>query len=206
MDIEYKVDFFTDWHCGSGLAAGADVDALVIKNGKGLPYIPGKTVKGLLREAIEDIITFYGGKEDPRNQSLYQYFIEAFGIFIDNTDNPDLKNVMERGNAFFTNAELPKDAQDIIESEKLYPYIYRTLSSTAIDPNGIAVDHSLRRIEVAVPCTLYGKILGLPDDGEFNKLVADGLSYIKRLGQNRNRGLGRCSFTIVNKTAPTQNK
>ena len=58
MDIKYKVIFFTDWHCGSGLAAGADVDALVIKDSDGLPYIPGKTMKGLLREAAEEIVSF----------------------------------------------------------------------------------------------------------------------------------------------------
>ena len=49
--IKYEIEFFSNWHCGSGLAAGADVDALVIKDQEGLPYIPGRTLKGLLREA-----------------------------------------------------------------------------------------------------------------------------------------------------------
>lgn len=45
MDIKYKIEFFSNWHCGSGLAAGADVDALVVKDCNGLPYVPGKTIK-----------------------------------------------------------------------------------------------------------------------------------------------------------------
>ena len=49
MRIDYSIEFFSYWHCGSGLAAGADVDELAIKDGDGLPYVPGRTVKGLLR-------------------------------------------------------------------------------------------------------------------------------------------------------------
>ncbi len=53
MDIRYKIQFHTFWHCGSGLASGADADLLVIKDKDGIPYVPGKTVKGLLREAFD---------------------------------------------------------------------------------------------------------------------------------------------------------
>jgi hypothetical protein len=31
MNIHYKITFHTYWHCGSGLASGADADLLVIK-------------------------------------------------------------------------------------------------------------------------------------------------------------------------------
>lgn len=46
-DLNIKIEFFSPWHCGSGLSAGADADSLVIKDTNGLPYIPGKTIKGL---------------------------------------------------------------------------------------------------------------------------------------------------------------
>ena len=52
MTLYYNLTFFTDWHCGSGLAAGADVDTLVVKDKNGLPFVPGKTLKGLIREAV----------------------------------------------------------------------------------------------------------------------------------------------------------
>ncbi|MDE6805090.1 MAG: hypothetical protein K2J29_10705, partial [Muribaculaceae bacterium] len=71
MDIRYRIEFFSDWHCGSGLSAGADVDALVIKDDCGLPFVPGKTVKGLVREAMEDILTFKRiGNEESRESLL----------------------------------------------------------------------------------------------------------------------------------------
>ena len=37
MDLHYQIQFHTDWHCGSGLAAGADLDALVVKDKEDLP-------------------------------------------------------------------------------------------------------------------------------------------------------------------------
>ena len=47
--LTYQIQFHSYWHCGSGLAAGAGVDALVVKDANGLPFVPGKTIKGLLR-------------------------------------------------------------------------------------------------------------------------------------------------------------
>ena len=50
-DITFKITFFSEWHCGSGLSSGSDLDALVIKDKDNFPFIPGKTLKGLIREA-----------------------------------------------------------------------------------------------------------------------------------------------------------
>ena len=47
-ELNYKIEFFSEWHCGSGLSAGADIDALAIKDSDGLPYIPGKTLRLLM--------------------------------------------------------------------------------------------------------------------------------------------------------------
>ena len=71
MDIKYLIKFYNEWHCGSGLAAGADVDLLVIKDKNGLPFVPGKTMKGLMREAATDIVSF-SQKEENRLE-LEQY-------------------------------------------------------------------------------------------------------------------------------------
>ena len=54
--IDYQIEFFSQWHCGSGLSAGADIALLVIKDKEGMPFIPGKTLKGLIREAVENLV------------------------------------------------------------------------------------------------------------------------------------------------------
>ncbi|MDD4149936.1 MAG: RAMP superfamily CRISPR-associated protein [Bacteroidales bacterium] len=176
-NIKYEIEFFTDWHTGSGLAAGADLDSTVVKDKNGLPFVPGKTIKGLLREAVE---TLCSANDNVNN---------AFGHFDDKT-----KHI--KGTMFFTNAVLSEVERDIILKENLKAHLYSAISSTAIDDDGIAKDHSLRKIEVTVPCKLYGEILDVPDN-IFDDLV-NGLRFVKRLGVNRNRGLGRCKFSINN--------
>jgi CRISPR/Cas system CSM-associated protein Csm3 (group 7 of RAMP superfamily) len=182
--INYQIEFFSDWHCGSGLSAGADMDILVIKDKDGLPYIPGKTLKGLFREAIEDILSF---KKKGSESEEYKLFQKSFGFFKD-------KDNLTKGDIFFSNAQLlPKESKAICDNH-LQPYLYHRISSTKIDDAGIAVTGSLRTIQVTAPCTLEAYIL--VEDVEMKELLTQAAGYIKRLGQNRNRGLGRCRIIL----------
>lgn len=178
MEIHYTVEFFSYWHCGSGLSAGADVDALVVKDKDGLPYIPGKTVKGLIREAVEEVAHYRKSEIDTSR---------IFG-FCDDADN------RRQGEAFFSNAELPENDRNKILKGELSEYLFTSLSNTSIGEDGIAKDHSLRKTEVTLPCILEGKILNVPEDCA--KIITDSFGYIKRLGVDRNRGLGRCCFSV----------
>ena len=180
MNIKYKIEFHTDWHCGSGLAAGADVDALVVKDKNEMPFIPGKTLKGLVREAVEEIRAL-------QKKDLDDNYFDAFGFFEKD------KEEMKKGSMFFTNAELNKTEYEAIVSNDAARFIYRDIASTAIGNDGIAKEHSLRKMEVVVPCTLYGEILNIPD-GMADEIIQS-FGFIKRMGQNRNRGLGRCTIT-----------
>lgn len=171
--MEYKIEFFSNWHCGSGLAAGADVDALVIKDGDGLPFVPGRTIKGLLRDAATEL----GYAEDCINK--------VFGKAGERAN--------QTGCAFFSNVELPKHEAKEIAKGQLASHLYQTFASTAIDDNGIAKDNSLRRIETVVPCTLYGTIDSI--DCTEEKMLKEAMSFIKRMGTGRNRGYGRCKIS-----------
>ena len=186
MDIKYKIEFFDLWHCGSGLSAGADVDALVIKDKDNLPYIPGKTLKGLIREAVEELISL---RDEWKNcETLF------VGFFGNSEDKPVGSAEMKRGVGFFTDAHINVDEAKQITDNNLSAFLYKNIASTAIDSNGIAEKGSLRRIEVTIPLTLEADILNIPD--ELKDLLIEALSMVKRLGVNRNRGLGRCSLTV----------
>lgn len=180
MNIIYKIVFHTDWHCGSGLAAGADVDALVVKDKNEMPFVPGKTIKGLVREAVEEIRELQGSTN-------FTDLREAFGFFEKD------KEEMEKGSMFFTNATLNEKEYEAIVSNDAARFMYRDIASTAIDNDGIAKEHSLRKMEVVVPCALHGEILNVPE--EIADEIIQSFGFIKRMGQNRNRGLGRCTIT-----------
>lgn len=181
MNIKYKITFHTYWHCGSGLASGADADLLVIKDKDGLPYVPGKTIKGLVREAVDLLYP------DKKEAADYQ---SVFGISGDNE-----KSI--RSSSFFKNATLSDSERNFIVQKGNMRHLYQTISSTAITDEGVADDKTLRKIEVCIPCDLEGEIIDVPEN-IFGAIIG-GLKYIKRLGAWRNRGLGRCTFDITKK-------
>ncbi len=173
--IKYEIEFFSNWHCGSGLAAGADVDALVKKDKNGLPYVPGRTLKGLLREAASNL------------SYDTDTICNIFGVSGDEDGH-------KSGSAFFGNATLPSAEYRYIVEQGLTPHLYQTFASTSIDENGIAKDNTLRKIETVVPCKLEGEILNVPDD--FEEVLEAAMCFIKRMGTGRNRGYGRCRISI----------
>ena len=68
-----------------------------------------------------------------------------------------------------------------------------SVASTAIRADGIAKDHSLRKIETTIPCSVHGIIMNVNDqDIEF---LFQTFKWVKRLGLGRNRGYGRCEIT-----------
>lgn len=181
-DIQYTIEFYSNWHCGSGLAAGADMDLLVVKDSAGLPFVPGKTMKGLVRETAELLLQL---KKDGCNQTNLQ---KCFG-------SPERKKIKNDGYVFFSNAELSDQEKQVIVNKKLQEFMFQSKSSTAIDDNGIADSLTLRKIQTTVPCKLYGVIKNVDD--ELVPYLVDSLKMIKRLGLNRNRGLGRCTISVM---------
>jgi len=182
-DINYTVTFFSDWNCGSGLSAGSESDSTAKRNRDGLPYIPGKTIKGLLKDAAIDLFEGDVG---------YPEFIEAcFGN--ENKHDPQ-KSIY---NFFYSNSEFtPEITKYFIDNPEKKRKLYRNITSTSIDEKtGVAKKESLRTMEVVIPLTLTGFISNIPED--YVKQMEDCLKMIKRLGVKRNRGLGRCRFEVI---------
>ncbi len=189
MTLKYQLKFYDYWHISSGLSAGARLDSTVIKDNDGLPYVAGKIIKGLSREMAELVgdcafvnSCFGGSTNDGKN-----------GKPKDICYDENTKNI--QGKCYFSNVTLEKTVADQITSNNLQENLYDIIASTKIDENGIAEDKSLREIEVVVPLMLCGEIRDIPND-DYLKLMTRALKMIKRMGLNRNRGLGRCEFIV----------
>ena len=96
---------------------------------------------------------------------------------------------------YFGNAVIDDKIKKEIISNNLQDNLYDIIASTKVGSDGIAVDDSLREIEVVIPISLQGEILDIPSKDDYEKLL-NALKMIKRMGLNRNRGLGRCEFII----------
>ncbi len=180
--IIYKVHFFSDWHCGSGISSGAQADTLVIKDTNNFPFIPGKTMKGLFKDGAQ-LLEQLGGCKEKLVQTVFGTEKTA------NDQHPE----NHEGSAWFSNATLSRYLQRKLANQN--KSLYRFFSATAIDRDGLAKDHSLRRIETTVPLCLYGEISGIPSEFEEDMKRVTGM--VKRLGTGRNRGLGRCDIAVM---------
>ncbi len=183
--INYTITFFSDWHAGSGLSSGAEADAIVIKDTNNLPYLPGKTFKGLLKDALMDI-----HEVQPEIADLSE-IEKLFG-------KENIDKSTESGTLFFSNAEISDTEKDEISFE-MSRHLYRINASTTIDENGVAKNSSLRTMEVTIPITLEGYISCDEKLSEKQlELVKRALQWTRSLGSNRNRGLGRCTIQTKN--------
>jgi len=95
---------------------------------------------------------------------------------------------------YFANATLDEATHKEIVTNRLQNNLYDVIAFTKVE-DGIAVDNSLREIEVVIPMRLYGEILDVPKNNYQN--LVKSLKMIKRMGLNRNRGLGRCEFKEI---------
>lgn len=182
MKINYSITFLSDWHAGSGLGTGADADTVVIKDANHLPYLPGKTIKGLLKDVLIDI------QELQPNIVSMELINKYFGFETKEKET-------HTGSLFFSNAELP-DKERTEMTEELVPFLYRNIASTRIEDNGIAQVGSLRTMEVCIPLSIEGFVEGVETA---DKTVFEyAFKMLRHLGSNRNRGLGRCSIKIKN--------
>lgn len=176
-------DILDYWHAGAGHGAGRFLDASVKRTPAGLPVLPGRTVKGLLRDALRQCEEFGHLKEGTTK--------DLFGSEI-GTDRFET----EAGTLQFGNAELPDGWEEYAQTEegqKILSGFFDDLASTAIDEDGQAEEGSLRRIEVAIPLELHATWQSTDPEriGEAKEALKTACGLVRRLGVSRNRGLGR---------------
>lgn len=181
--ITLEVEICEFWHAGSGRSRGPVLDAEVVRTAGGLPYLPGRTLRGLCREGVEQAIDF-GLLETHGAASI---FGESAGV---------------DGTLAFDDATLGADYEQWaahLDDPAVVESLYVHLASTQIDPeSGQARDKTLRVIEAAVPLTLRARVFVHEDaPSDVRRILDTGLGFIRGLGTNRRRGLGRARIRRV---------
>ena len=200
MQQQLKIDILSYWHAGSGRTSGSHVDSLVGKNTQGLPYLNGRHLKGLLRDAVMraeawgwfDSLSV--NKPDHLSLTDWLFGTRAATGGDDMTRFETTAGIISISNGELLEAEVTALTHD----ETLKVALYSHLFSTAIEHDtGTAKKHSLRGIEVVIPLTLYAEIDCQHSTSEiiFEQLNK-ACSLIDHVGGMRNRGLGRAKLTI----------
>jgi hypothetical protein len=203
--ISYKLtfDFLSYWHIGSGLEGGGYADALTLKTADGLPFIPGKSIKGLLREA------FTVAAENHWFDTA-DFTSEELAIFLFGAEGQN--GLSAQGALQITSAFLAKDEQLYFEANPVdKQYLYKSITSASVNyETGVVNEGSLFSIEVAVPMQLHCLLdinkhhtefprFQLLLNGNFEQWLTNCCQLITHIGAKRQRGLGHvnvscCSF------------
>jgi len=178
------------WHAGAGRGTGALLDALVVRDSRGCPILPGRTVKGLVRDAVLKLED-WGHLPDQTTTRLFGSDTLMTEIHPGDT---------EPGLLAFGDAALPRQVTDWLASDPAArDGLFGELHATAIDPeSGRAKRASLRGIEVAVPLALHAPVRPLTPEppNDWQAVLRKALPLIRGLGQSRHRGLGRVVVTL----------
>ena len=207
-DIQRSIEFqlMSWWHPGTGRGDGVTADAVAHRGNDHLPFLPGRTVKGLVRDACRagvaaDILPMsrwlelFGTPPPPAKEGEEFERVEAL---------EEGRFKTERGSLRFSSARIGKSSDEQAkwstwarDREDVSSYLYSHVASTAMDPlTGAAKDRSLRTIEVVVPLNLHAFIEG-DADTPWDSIGESIELFLRTLGSHRNRGLGRVAARLV---------
>lgn len=200
------LDICSYWHAGTGRGAGSTLDALVFKSAGGLPVLPGRTIRGLIRDALEKAAQLGAVDAAPFKEGPATW---CFGTGLDapaNESEPvnrverleEARFKTEEGRLQVDSATLGDSPEEARKWERWaatnpgeVAHLYRGFASTKIDADGVVAEHTLRSIEVTVPLRLYARVTGPVDGPDWVSALREALPLIRGLGSHRNRGLGR---------------
>jgi CRISPR/Cas system CSM-associated protein Csm3 (group 7 of RAMP superfamily) len=191
MNRSITIHFLSNWLLSSGLGDGSLADAVLIRDTNGIPYIPGRTLKGLLCEAARELAL-----ARPELSSLHK------NIFGTASESGQKKEIGQQGLIRVGRAELDPEIRDLLLScEPAQRTIFVSDMTairyqTAIDrETNSSQPHSLRSLECGIAgLSFYADIILdiKVDTGWADTWLRAVCSLVRAMGTGRNRGLGRC--------------
>lgn len=205
---QLTLDIQSYWHTGNGQGNGYHLDALCERDQDQLPMVPGRQIKGLLRQAVHRAEQ-WGWLEKLALPEGPMTTHEA--LLFGSTNQQEERTATLPGLLFVDSALLPDAerqwlAQSDTEATDLREQLFGELYSTAIESDtGSAKRYSLRGTEVCIPLTMIAE-LSLNTTGLESRLIEQQQAYLQSgtgwqvletalplldaIGAHRNRGFG----------------
>ena len=183
------IAFDGEWLIAGGESVLGTADLAPMKDDDGFPFVPGRSLRGLLREAVSLVDDCTGG----------QWAHELFGERL----VPGGDRHYREGTARIGNALLVHEIADACGAVELRRELYTTVRRTALTHDHLARAHTLRELEVCVPGLVLSAEIEVPDDTSL-RVLAFACGLVRSLGHGRSRGLGRCSIEICRDGTPVE--
>lgn len=196
-EFRLQLELLSPTLVGSGEGFGAVIDADVVFDDLGLPYIPARRIKGCLREAAETVEQMLAAA----GISFDLNIAETFGVIGTDTGVVTFANLTLAeyvANAIWLD-HLMKQYGTLLSPEAVLEVFTELRQQTAIDDEiGIAQKHSLRTVRVLTPgLTFVGEVrIDSPDPAVVDTLALACLN-LRRIGTKRNRGYGDVACCLI---------
>lgn len=195
------IKFLSSWHIGSGLGDGYRTDAKLVRNSFGLPFIPGRVLKGALREGAKRLSSC--------RDDLKRAEIVIFG-----TRDDEVKT-NQSGIISISCGEVSDELTNVFlqETPSIRELLVRDMltlrTQTALTEDKLTKKGSLRNIECGIPGLEFNAEISLSDSENLYEQIGKGcnkewieayfkavLASVKSIGGDRSRGLGKCEVLI----------
>lgn len=192
MNKRIKIKLLSDMCCGIGEGNGSNVDTATAFDKYGLPIIPGKRIKGLLRECGQ-VLCDNGYTKSEVMTELFGNKEGKFGcIKIENAVIADYQKIID------DLTKIPSNMQDILSKEMIRNTFTSVRTQTSIDENGVAKNLSLRTTEVIKKgYEFYSDISVDTDNQDCIKLLEACVKTLHHIGLNKTRGFGEVCCSLL---------
>ena len=207
IELKIKIELMSPILLGSGEGLGSLIDTDIIYDNHGLPYLPARRLKGLLRESASEV-------KEMLNLSGIEFLS---GMQVDDVFG---KKGGEGAPVVFRNLYVEdyeitvnwlkwafNEYGSIVSKETVLDTFTEIRRQTAVSlQNGVAENSSLRTIRVLkVGYILTGNVIAKTYN-DVCDLLALACANLKHVGSNRSRGLGEVKCSLWdNRTNLTQN-
>lgn len=192
IDLRLDITFHADWRFGSGLGAPGGEDRACHRDEDGLPFVGGKMLAGLFRDAAEMLSA---GLRAPWPANCRAVFGARPQI---GADDPGARLASRP-------ARLPESLRAVIGGSSdplLRQSLFGSRAAVRLTDAGLPVDKHLRFDEVTGALALTAPweldVSGL-DEAQVRAALAllqATAVFVDRAGAARQRGLGRCTVTV----------
>lgn len=177
-----RIRMLSEWAISTGESAGMGADNTVLRTDDGIPYIPGSSLRGLLRDAVHEIEpgqvpAIFGRAGEEQQESLPGRIMVS--------------------NATLAPATLKAYGQAGLSRREIGDMLVLTRAQTAIcAKTGAARDRSLRSSEFAAPGLEFEAMVSV-DSADSFRLLQQASLLVRRLGHSRARGFGCCEAALI---------
>lgn len=177
-----RIRMLSEWAISTGESSGMGADNTVLRSDDGIPYIPGSSLRGLLRDALheiepEQVHAIFGRAGEDQQESLPGRIMVSNAMLAP----PTLKAYEQAG----------------LSRREIGDMLVLTRAQTAINAKtGAARDGSLRSSEFAAPGLEFEATVSAGSAEHFRVLQQASL-LVRRLGHSRARGFGCCEAALI---------